>query len=469
MTIYDGAAGSGNVLGSGTSTTMTAIGSPFAVGVTVNPVVATANAPVFTFASGSAFSAGTPGSATVAFTLLDADGNVINATNTNAFASPLLLSSSDAHVTISPATLTAPSQTVTLTYDGSTAIGSTVTATVKVATTAIGTATTATAFHYVVSTFAGTGAAGTANGASAAATFNGPLGLAVDASNNVFVAELYADDIRKISGGSVTTFSGTGAYGLLNGPALTATYNYPIALAFDGAGNLYVADYNNDVIRRVSTAGIVTTFAGSGVYGSTNGPGTSAAFNVPQGTVFDASGNLYIPDINNNEIRVISPAGVVGTFAGTGFQGATDGPAAMATFNQPSGIAIDPSGNIFVSDTYNNKIRKITPAGVVSTISGTGATGATNGAGNVATFNHPQGIVVDSAGDLLVSDQFNQLIRKVTPTGVTSTIAGTGATGAADGPGASATFNQPTGISVDSNGIIYVADFNNNKIRAITP
>ena len=437
--------------------------------VTLDPVVASVTNGTFTFASGSSFSAGTAATATVTFTVLDPDGNTIAPSATPAFASPLTLTSSDAHVTIAPATWTGPMQTITLTYDGSTAVGTTITATVKAAGSPIGTASTSTAFHYLVSTFAGNGNAGTGNGANLAASFDQPVGLTVDANNDLFVAERGGDDIREISHGTVTTFAGGTGVGTLNGPAATATFDYPIALAFDRAGNLFVADHDNDMIREVSALGIVSTFAGTGVAGSMDGPGATAQFSAPQGTVFDASGNLYIPDLGNNEVRIISPAGIVGTYAGTGAVGSADGPAASATFNAPSGIAIDAAGNIYVSDTSNQKIRKITPAGTVSTLAGTGAVGATNGPGATATFDHPQSIVINAGGDLLVSDQYNQLIRKVTPAGVVSTVAGSGATGAANGLGTSASFNQPTALVSDSNGIIYVADFANNLIRAITP
>jgi hypothetical protein len=470
LSLYDGAAGAGKLLATGSGTTTTTVGASFSVTVTLSPVVSSATSAVFTFSSGSTFSAGTAATATVAFTLLDPDGNTITAAATPSFASPLTLTSSDPHVTVSPATWTGPSQPITLTYDGSTAVGSTITATVKTAGTPIGTATTATAFHYLVSTFAGTGAAGNANGANAAATFNEPVGVTVAASGNVFVAERGNYDVREISNGTVTTFSGTGAIGSLDGPAATAMYDYPIALAFDHSGNLFVADHDNNKVREISTAGMVSTFAGTGAAGAMNGPGATATFSAPQGCVFDASGNLYIPDLMNNEIRVITPAGIVSTYAGTETQGSMDGAAASATFNQPSGIAIDSAGDIYVSDTYNNKIRKITPAGIVSTLAGTGASSpVTDGPGASATFNHPQSIVVDSAGDLLVSDQFNNLIRKVTPTGIVSTVAGSGAAGSADGLGTAASFNQPTALAADANGIIYVADFANNKIRAITP
>ena len=469
IVLYDGAVGAGHVLATGSGTTTATVGASFSVSVTLSPVVTSATSAVYTFSSGSAFSAGTPATATVAFTLLDPDGNTITTPTTPSFSTPLTLTSSDPHVTISPATWTGPSQPVTLTYDGSTAVGSTIITTVKAAGTPIGTAATSTVFHYLVSTFAGTGAGSSMNGAKAAATFNQPVGITVDASGNVFVAERQGDDIREISNGIVTTFSGTGVFGALDGPAATATYDYPIALAFDHAGNLFVVDHDNDKIRKIS-AGIVSTFAGSGAAGAMNGPGATATFSAPQGSVFDASGNLYIPDLMNNEIRMITPAGVVSTYAGTGVQGSMDGAAASATFNQPSGIAIDTAGNLYVSDTYNNKIRKITPAGIVSTLAGSGASSpVTDGAGASATFNHPQSIVVNAGGDLLVSDQYNNLIRKVTAAGIVSTVAGSGAPGSADGLGTAASFNQPTALAADANGIIYVADFINNKIRAITP
>ncbi len=469
ITIYDGASGSGTVLGGGTGSTTVTNGQPFTVTIAVNPVVASLTSPVFVFSSGSSFTVGTAGTASLTFTALDPDHNSIAPSSTSAFASPVQLVSSDPHVAVSPASWTSPTQPITLTYDGSTAVGTTVTVSAKIASVSIGSATTSTAFAYVVSTFAGTGAAGSTNGTNLSATFNGPVGLTLDTSGNLIVSERSGDDVRKISGGIVSTVSGTGALGSLDGPALTATYNIPNALAFDAVGNLYVADIYNDKIRKLSTAGIVTTYAGTGAPGAMNGAAASATFFQPQGLAIDAGGDLFIADLGNNAIREISAAGIVSTFAGSGAVGSMDGPAATATFNMPSGIAVDSAGTVYVTDTSNHKIRKIA-GGVVSTLAGTGATSpVVNGPGATATFFHPQGIAVDAAGDLLVSDQFNNLIRKITPAGVVSTVAGTGSAGSMDGPGFSATLNQPTGIVVSPSGMIYVADYANNKIRVITP
>ena len=340
ITTYDGASGSGTVLGGGTGSTTVINGQAFTVTIAVNPVVASLTTPVLVFSSGAAFTAGIAGTASLTFTALDPDHNTITPSSTSAFASPVQLVSSDPHVIVSPASWTSPAAPITLTYDGSTAVGTTVTVSAKIGSVSIGSVTTSTAFQYVVATFAGTGAASSTNGANLSATFNGPVGLTVDASGNLFVSERAGDDIRKISGGVVSTVSGTGALGSLDGPALTATYNIPNALAFDIAGNLDIADIYNNKIRRLSTAGIVTTFAGTGAAGEMNGAAASATFSGPQGLAIDAGGDVFVADLSNNVIREISASGIVSTLAGSGAVGSMDGPAATATFNMPSGIAV---------------------------------------------------------------------------------------------------------------------------------
>jgi len=181
-----------------------------------------------------------------------------------------------------------------------------------------------------------------------------------------------------------------------------------------------------------------------------------------------SSGNVYVADQVNHRIRKITPAGVVSTFAGS-TEGFADGAGNTAQFNYPTGVAVDSSDNVFVADSGNHRIRKITPAGVVSTFAGTGTEGFANGAGNTAQFNFPGGVAVGSSDNVFVADQFNHRIRKITPAGVVSTFAGTGAEGHADGTATEAQFNYPAGVAVDSSGNVYVADLGNNRIRKITP
>src|ERR1700712_133187 len=246
--------------------------------------------------------------------------------------------------------------------------------------------------------------------------------------------------------------AGSDSAGFVNGLGRAARFNHPFGVAVDAAGNVYIADQGNSVIRKMDGATRVTTFAGiPGVTGAVNGADTIASFFKPFGVAADAAGNVYVADAGNNRIRAITPAGLVSTFAGTGVQGRADG-TDTATFNSPLGVAVDGSGNLYIADYGNDVIRKISPAGVVSTFAGTGAVGADNGAGTAATFDLPEGLAVDASGNVYVADNGNNLIRKITPAGVVSTLAGSGIAGSANGTGTSASFNSPFGVAVDATG-----------------
>jgi streptogramin lyase len=324
-----------------------------------------------------------------------------------------------------------------------------------------------------VSTFAGTGGTGDANGAGASATFHFPAGLVVDASDNIYVADSNSNKIRKISpSGDVSTFAGSGSQGDTDGVSSSASFRNPYGLAIDASGNIYVADANNYKIRKINPSGVVSTLAGSGSYGDTEGLGSSASFKRPEGLAVDSSGNIYVSDRNGHKIRKISPAGLVSTLAGTGSIGDTDGVGSSASFNYPRGIAIDSSDNIYVADEQNHKIRMVTPSGVVSTFAGTGSQGSIDGAGASATFFVPYGVALDSSGNVYVAEYANHKIRKITPSGVVSTFAGSGREAFSlydnpDGPANSAIFNTPYGLAVDSSDNVYVSDFMHNKIRKI--
>jgi sugar lactone lactonase YvrE len=321
----------------------------------------------------------------------------------------------------------------------------------------------------VVTTLAGSGAQGGDDGTGTAATFYYPVSVAVDGSGNVYVADVYNLKIRKITpGGVVTTLAGSGARGSADGAGAAATFALPLGVGVDLSGNVYVGDADNNNIRKITPAGVVTTFAGSGARGSADGTGTAATFNYPEGVAVDLSGTVYVSDVGNYKVRKITPAGVVTTFAGSGAPGSADGTGTAATFDGPAGLAVDAAGNLYVADFNNNKIRQITPAGVVSTLAGSEAPGNADGTGTAAAFNGPAGVAVDISGNLYVADLNNNKIRMITPGGVVTTLAGSGAAGSADGTGTSATFDAPSGVSVDSSGNVYVADFNNNKIRRIT-
>jgi streptogramin lyase len=328
----------------------------------------------------------------------------------------------------------------------------------------------------VVTTLAGTaGAWGSADGTGAAARFNGPYGVAVDGAGNVYVAEIFNQTIRKITpAGVVTTLAGAArSTGSADGTGAAARFNGPYGVAVDGSGNVYVADNFNNTIRKITPAGVVTTLAGTaGPTGSADGTGAAARFNSPRGVAVDGSGNVYVADTSNYTIRKVTPAGVVTTLAGTtGSIGSADRTGAAARFNNPFGVSVDGSGNVYVADYSNSTIRKITPAGVVSTLAGTaGSTGSTDGTGAAARFYNPWGFAVGGSGNVYVADTWNHTIRKITPAGVVSTFAGTAlASGSADGTGAAARFNGPVGVAVDGSGNVYVADTNNSTIRKITP
>jgi streptogramin lyase len=252
-----------------------------------------------------------------------------------------------------------------------------------------------------------------------------------------------------------------------------ARFRTPSGIASDAAGNLYIADSKNHTIRKISPVGAVTTLAGTAERsGSADGSGAIARFNVPFDIAVGAASNLYVADSGNHSIRVISPTGAVTTLAGAaGFAGSADGNGPAARFNSPGGIAADANGNLYVTDTFNHVIRRITPAGAVTTIAGM-AQMPGNADGNLAAarFNTPVGIALDRAGNLYVADTGNHTIRKITPAGVVTTLAGTaGSPGFVDGSGAAARFNLPFGVASDATGNLYVGDSGNYTIRKITP
>lgn len=320
-----------------------------------------------------------------------------------------------------------------------------------------------------VTTLAGSGVAGNANGIGTAASFNNPQGLAIDAAGNIYVADVANNRICKITqGGVVTTLAGNGRPGYANGTGTSASFYYPRGVAIDATGNVYVADQIFGLIRKITSSGVVNTLAGSGAQGNINGTGTAASFSNPYGVAMDAAGNVYVADQINNLIRKITPAGVVSTFAGSGAQGHANGTGTAASFNYPIGVATDAAGNLYVADWGNNLIRKITSAGVVSTFAGSGVQGHANGTGAAASFLAPQGVATDATGNVYVADSGNNLIRKITPAGVVSTFAGSGAQGNANGSGAAASFYHPVGVATDAAGSVYVAELGNNLIRKIT-
>src|SRR6266540_3755481 len=322
----------------------------------------------------------------------------------------------------------------------------------------------------VVTTLAGlAGSYGSADGTGSAARFRGPSGVAVDSAGNVYVADTGSHTIRQVTpAGVVTTLAGlAGITGSADGTGRAARFYNPYGVGTDSSGNVYVADTENNTIRKITPAGVVTTLAGlAAITGSDDGTGSAARFYFPWGVATDSSGNVYVAD--RSTIRKITPAAVVTTLAGeAGNGGSADGTGSAAQFSAPYGVATDSSGNVYVADTFNSTIRKITPAGVVTTLAGqAGSYGIADGTGSAARFHNPQGVATDSSGNVYVADSFNHTIRKITPAGVVTTLAGlAGSYGSADGTGSAARFYDPLGVATDSSGNVYVADAGNNTIR----
>ena len=310
----------------------------------------------------------------------------------------------------------------------------------------------------IVSTFAGTGVAGVSDGPALLATFNRPNGMAFDTEGNLFVVDQYGNDIRKITpAGVVSKFAGSGDYSYADGEGLNASFRHPCFIAIDANGNLFIGDTDNHRIRKITKGGLVSTYAGIGPEGPWltispyDGYRTTASIG-PQSLVFDAQGTLYF---NGGNLSKITSDGNVVSIALT--------PSSSAGW----GMAVDPvSGNFYVSNY--NKILKITPTGSVTTFAGSGDAGAADGLGTAASFSQPCGLAIDADGNIYVADISNNKIRKITPQGMVSTLAGTGLAGSADGVGSSATFDGPINIVIDSKGNLLVSDQNNNRIRKIT-
>ncbi len=293
--------------------------------------------------------------------------------------------------------------------------------------------------------------------------FKDPSGVAmIPSTGAVVIGDRTHHQVTVVApNGQVVVLAGSGKPGLVDGAGLQAKFKEPRGIAVDDARQvIYVADSGNNVIRRITYGGIVTTFAGSG---------REDDFKQPAGLAIDAAGNVYVADTGNSRIRVISPQGAITTLAGVGHDGFGDGAAAQALFKQPEGVAVDAAGTVYVADTKNSVIRKI-QNGLVSTVAGTGHGGYTDGAGSLAEFKEPSGISVDDAGILYVADTKNNLIRRISPNGTgvnVSTLAGAGKAGLTDGDPAAAQFNQPGGIAFAS--ALYIADTANDALRVIVP
>ena len=328
-----------------------------------------------------------------------------------------------------------------------------------------------------ITTFAGTGVPGFSGdgGPAVQAQLNLPGDVAVDGAGNVYVADTNNHRIRKVDpSGTTATIAGTGVPGFSGdgGPAVQAQLNLPGDVAVDGSGNVYIADTNNHRLRRVDSSGTTATIAGTGVSGFSGdgGPAVQARLNLPGDVAVDGSGNIYIADTNNHRIRKVDPSGTITTIAGTGVSGfsGNGGPAVQAQLYLPDGVAVDGSGNVYIADTNNHRIRKVDPSGTITTIAGTGVSGFSGNGGPAvqAQLYLPDGVAVDGSGNVYIADTNNHRIRKVDPSGTITTIAGTGVSGFSGngGPAVQAQLYLPDGVAVDGSGNVFIADTNNHRI-----
>ncbi|SFC30403.1 NHL repeat-containing protein [Algibacter lectus] len=314
------------------------------------------------------------------------------------------------------------------------------------------------------STFAGS-TEGYVDGDISIATFNRPTGMATDAAGNIYVTEYGNHTVRKITpAGQVSTLVG-GFNGFADGTGTDAKLFRPTDIIMGVDGFLYVADSWNNRIRKVSLAGVVTTFAG-GSSGFVDGMGNAAKFNKPSGLTTDADGNIYVADLENQSIRKITTAGVVSTLAG-GTEGYNNGTGSSAQFKDPRAIVLSNNNELMVTDQFGRTVRKVTLAGVVTVFAGNGVSGSSDGVGTSSSFGVPNGITIDNDGNLLVSDRSEHNIRKITPNAEVTTIAGTRSSGSNDGVASQATFYNPAGMLVTADGTIYIADYDNHRIRVL--
>jgi sugar lactone lactonase YvrE len=320
-----------------------------------------------------------------------------------------------------------------------------------------------------VSHFSGSGRFGFLDDSAKVAKFAGPSGMVFDELGNLYVSEITNHTIRKVdSSGYVTTIAGSIAgQGSVDGQDTSARFNHPRAIAIDGKGNLITTGLFSKKIRKITPEGYVSTLAGSGSYGSENGQGSAASFQMPIGIAIDEFDNIYIADASADKIRLISPSGLVSDFAGTGINGFVNGPKDSAKFSGPSGLAFDNKGNLYVSEVGNHAIRKITPDGLISTVAGSGFPGENNGSGVGASFNTPYGLDVDDQGNIYVADSKNNRIRMISHDGTVTTVAGS-VLGYSNGEASLAKFYHPEGVVIAKDGSVYVSDLSKHNIRKIS-
>jgi hypothetical protein len=332
----------------------------------------------------------------------------------------------------------------------------------------------------MITTVAGTGVAGFGGdgGPATDAQLNNPVGLGVDSAGILYIADYRNHRVRKVTlDGMITTVAGTGVagFGGDGGPATSAQLDLPAGVDVDSAGNLYIAENNNHRVRKVTPDGVITTVAGTGVtgFGGDGGPATDAQLNNPAEVMVDSAGTLYIADFNNHRVRKVTPDGVITTVAGTGVAGfgGDGGPATDAQLNGPAGVVMDSAEALYVSDLFNHRVRKVTPDGVITTVAGTGVAGFSGDGGpaTAAQLNTLVRIALDSADALYIADRSNHRVRKIGQDGVITTVAGTGIAGFSGdgGPATDAQLDTPLGVAVDSAGTLYIAD-HNERVRQVT-
>jgi sugar lactone lactonase YvrE len=335
--------------------------------------------------------------------------------------------------------------------------------------------------NYTINTVAGNGTPGYSGdtGPATAAQIGNAYGVYVDASGNTYIPDGGNDRVRIVnSGGIINTFAGNGTAGFSGdlGQATAAELSSPAAVTGDASGNIYIADGANERIRLVNASGIINTIAGNGTagYSGDGGQASAAELNFPACVALDASGNIYIADLLNQRIRKIAPSGRITTIAGNGTSGFSGdlGQATAAELANPFGVAVDGSGNIYIADQFNNRIRMVNPSGIITTIVGTGAASYSGdlGPATAATLDRPFAVSLDAAGNLYIADFANDRIRKVDNTGIISTIAGNGvaAYSGDGGPATAASLHGPTGISLDLYDNLYITDQSNDRIRELT-
>ncbi|OQW90457.1 MAG: hypothetical protein BWK78_06975 [Thiotrichaceae bacterium IS1] len=333
----------------------------------------------------------------------------------------------------------------------------------------------------IITTVAGGGTGIGDGGPATNARLFQPKAVVVDGSGNYYIADSLNHRIRKVAtDGTITTVAGNGTGGFSGdgGPATSAQLNVPYDVALDNNGNLYIADLHNQRIRKVAIDGIITTvagvFSGGVAFSGDNGLATNAQFSLPTGVALDSSGNLYIVDAGNKRIRKVSTNGIITTVAGNGLEGfgGDNGPATDAQLDSPNDIALDSNNNLYIADVWNARIRKVSTNGIITTVAGNGSVGFSgdNGPATSAQFNQPVGVALDSSNNLYIVDFGNARIRKVSTNGIITTVAGNGSHNFSGdgGPATNAQINQSNGVGLDGNGNLYIADVMNSRIRKVT-